>query len=579
MEKKDSSFLKNVKKTWIYVKECKLNLIGYASVSIIEAILGALLPIIAAKIILNITSGLIPQLVLSALAVLLLEIVLYTMFFFKGYLYQKIYQKTLVNLQVAVARETLNLEIKEIDKSSSGLFIDRLNKDTQDISSTFMEYTYWTSNIISNIGVLVAIFILNKYLFLYAIITSISIFLINKKRISKQYELQKNLKNIQEKKTGLTGELVRGIRDIKVLNASSTILKQTSRKIIEASNEEIKMLNIRRIYMYLENNLRSLSDFVFIIIGCYLYSNSLLTIPTFVIIYNYQSKVKNLLTGIVQLTEYNKKFVVSSDRIYEVIENNKFEKEKFGNLNIKKLDGNIKFDNVDFGYDKNNKIINKMSFEIAPNQKVAFVGKSGAGKTTIFNLITRLYSINKGRILIDNYNINDLTCDSLRNNMSIITQNPYIFNFSIKENLLLAKENATMKEIREACKMACIDDFIMSLPDKYETMVGENGVILSGGQKQRLAIARALLMKTEIILFDEATSALDNETQSEIQNAIENLKGEYTILIVAHRLSTVIDCDKIFVVDNGKILDSGSHKELLKNCEFYKNLYEKDLNV
>ena len=579
MEKKDSSFLKNVKKTWIYVKECKLNLIGYASVSIIEAILGAILPIIAAKIILNITSGLIPQLVLSALAVLLLEIVLYTMFFFKGYLYQKIYQKTLVNLQVAVARETLNLEIKEIDKSSSGLFIDRLNKDTQDISSTFMEYTYWTSNIISNIGVLVAIFILNKYLFLYAIITSISIFLINKKRISKQYELQKNLKNLQEKKTGLTGELVRGIRDIKVLNASSTILKQTSRKIIEASNEEIKMLNIRRIYMYLENNLRSLSDFVFIIIGCYLYSNSLLTIPTFVIIYNYQSKVKNLLTGIVQLTEYNKKFVVSSDRIYEVIENNKFEKEKFGNLNIKKLDGNIKFDNVDFGYDKNNKIINKMSFEIAPNQKVAFVGKSGAGKTTIFNLITRLYSINKGRILIDNYNINDLTCDSLRNNMSIITQNPYIFNFSIKENLLLAKENATMKEIREACKMACIDDFIMSLPDKYETMVGENGVILSGGQKQRLAIARALLMKTEIILFDEATSALDNETQSEIQNAIENLKGEYTILIVAHRLSTVIDCDKIFVVDNGKILDSGSHKELLKNCEFYKNLYEKDLNV
>ena len=338
------------------------------------------------------------------------------------------------------------------------------------------------------------------------------------------------------------------------------------------------MLNIRRIYQYLENNLRMISDFIFIIIGCFLYNNNLLTIPTFVIIYNYQSKVKNLLTGIVQISEYNKKFVVSSDRIYEVIENDKFEKEKFGNLDIKKLEGNIKFNNVDFGYDKKNKIIRNMSFEIKPNQKVAFVGKSGAGKTTIFSLITRLYSINNGEILIDNHNINDLTCDSLRNNMSIITQNPYIFNFSIKENLLLAKEGSTMKEIREACKLACIDDFIMSLPDKYETMVGENGVILSGGQKQRLAIARALLMKTEIILFDEATSALDNETQSEIQNAIDNLKGEYTILIVAHRLSTVIDCDKIFVVDEGKILDGGSHKELLKKCDFYKNLYEKDLS-
>ena len=579
MKKDKSNFFRNIKKTWVFIKECKLDLIGYASVSIIEAIIGAILPLISAKIILNITDGLMHQLILSALSVLIIELILYTMYYFKGYWYQKIYQKTLVNLQIAVARETLKLEIKEIDKSSSGVFIDRLNKDTQDISSMFMEYTYWTSYVITNIGVLVAIFILNKYLFVYAIITSVCIFLINKKRLSKQYEVQKRLKIIQEKKTGLTGELVRGIRDIKVLNASNTILKQTSKKIIETSNEEIKMLNIRRIYHFLENDLRTISDFIFIIIGYFLYKHTLLTIPTFVIIYNYQTKVKNLLTGIVQILEYNKKFVVSSDRIYEVIENNNFKKEKFGALNIQKLEGNIKFDNVDFSYDQKNKIINKMCFEIKPNQKVAFVGKSGAGKTTIFSLITRLYSINHGKILIDNYNINDLTCDSLRNNMSIITQNPYIFNFSIKENLLLAKENATMKEIRKVCEMACIDDFIMSLPNKYDTMVGENGVVLSGGQKQRLAIARALLMKTEIILFDEATSALDNETQSKIQKAIENLKGEYTILIVAHRLSTVIDCDKIFVVADGKIIDSGSHKELLEKCEFYKNLYEKDLNV
>ena len=135
-----------------------------------------------------------------------------------------------------------------------------------------------------------------------------------------------------------------------------------------------------------------------------------------------------------------------------------------------------------------------------------------------------------------------------------------------------------MKEIRKACKLACIDDFIMSLPEKYETKVGENGVILSGGQKQRIAIARALLMKTEIILFDEATSALDNETQSQIQEAINNLKGEYTILIVAHRLSTVIDSDRIFVVSHGKIIDNGTHKELLKRCDIYKNLYNKDLS-
>lgn len=161
--------------------------------------------------------------------------------------------------------------------------------------------------------------------------------------------------------------------------------------------------------------------------------------------------------------------------------------------------------------------------------------------------------------------------------MSIITQNSYIFNFSIKENLLLVKENATMAEIRNVCKMACIDDYIMNLPNKYDTMIGENGIILSGGQKQRLAIARALLMKTEIILFDEATSALDNETQREIQKAIQNMKGEYTILIIAHRLSTIVNADKIMLVENGQITATGTHEELLSSNEVYKNLYRNEL--
>lgn len=573
---KNTNFKLNLKRTWKYIKQAKLNLIGYGLVSIIEAIISAIIPLLSAKVILNITNGVINQLIISAIAVFLIELILYVMFYFKGFFYQKIYQKTLITIQKALAREILNLEVEEIDKNSSGLFIDRLNNDTQDISALFMEYAYWISYIITNVGVLVTVFILNKYMFIYAIITSILVYFINRKSLAKQYEVQKKLKIIQENKTGLTSELVRGIRDIKVLNANKTILKQTSDKIEETTKEQVHIMNIRRIFNYLELNVRALSDLGLIIIGCYLYNNNLITIPTFVIIYNYQNRIKNLLTGIVQIAEYNKKFNVAADRVYEVIENNKFKKEKFGDIEIKKLSGSIKFENVIFGYDKT-KILKSMSFEISPNERIAFVGKSGAGKTTVFSLITRLYHTNKGKILLDNTNINDLTCSTIRDNMAIITQNPYIFNFSIKDNLLLAKEDASMKEIREACKMACIDDYIMSLPNKYETMVGENGIILSGGQKQRLAIARALLMKTEIILFDEATSALDNETQSEIQKAINNLKGEYTILIVAHRLSTVIDSDRIFVVDDGKIIDSGSHKELLKKCEYYKNLYNKDL--
>ena len=573
----NDNFKLNVKRTWKYIKEAKLNLIGYGIVSIIEAIISAIISLLAAKVILNITNGIINQLILSAIVVFIIELILYVMIYFKGFFYQKIYQKTLIAIQKSLTKEILNLEVQEIDKNSSGLFINRLNKDTQDIAGLFMEYAYWLSYIITNVGVLVTIFILNKYLFIYAVITSLIVYFINRKSLAKQYEVQRKLKTIEENKTGLTSELVRGIRDIKILNASRSILKQAYNKIEDATNEQVHIMNIRRLYNYIESNIRALTDLGLILVGCLLYNKSLLSIPNFVIIYNYQAKVKNLLVGIVKIAEYNKKFSIAANRVYEVIESGKFAKEQFGNIKKDKLEGSIKFVDVSFSYDTE-EILKKMSFTIKPNEKIAFVGKSGAGKSTIFNLITHLYQVSSGKILLDDININDLDCNTIRNNMSIITQNPYIFNFSIKDNLLLAKEDATLKEIRKACRLACIDDYIMSLPDKYDTPLGENGIILSGGQKQRIAIARALLMQTEIILFDEATSALDNETQEQIQKAIDNLKGEYTILIIAHRLSTVIDADKIFVIDDGKIIDSGTHQELLKKCEFYKNLYSKDLH-
>ena len=572
----NSNFKLNIKRTWRYIKKAKWSLIAFGIISIIEAVFSSIMPLLSAKVILNITNGLMKQLILSALAVFLISFVFWIFVYLKGVFYQKIYQKVLVNIQKSLAEEILNLEISEIDKHSSGLFINRLNNDTQDIAGIFLEYAYYLSYIITNIGVLITIFILNKYMFVYAIITSLVIYFVGSKRLDKQNRIRKNLKAMLEEKTGLTSELVRGMRDIKVLNASDTILNQVTNKIEGTTKEYVHMILIQNFFSYIEENIRILFDLGLIVLGCILYKHALLTIPAFIIIYNYQGRIKNLLTGVVKVGEFNKDFNLAADRIYEVIENKKFKKEKFGNKKIEKLNGNIKFKNVYFNYETT-PVLKNMSFEIKPNQRVAFVGKSGAGKTTIFNLITKLYRNEKGKILLDDIDINDLTCSSIRDNMSIITQNPYIFNFSIKDNLLLAKKDATMEEIREACKLACIDDYIMSLENQYETKLGENGIILSGGQKQRIAIARALLMKTEIILFDEATSALDNETQSQIQKAIDNLKNEYTVLIIAHRLSTVIDSDTIFVVDDGKIIANGSHNELLKNCDYYKNLYYKDL--
>ena len=210
---------------------------------------------------------------------------------------------------------------------------------------------------------------------------------------------------------------------------------------------------------------------------------------------------------------------------------------------------------------------------VEPNKKIAVVGRSGNGKSTIFNLLLRYFDTTEGTVTIDGINIQDLTESSLRNNISIIRQSPFLFNLTILENFRLVKEDVTLEEVRNVCKRAYIDDYIMSLPNQYETVIGEGGINLSGGQKQRIAIARTLLLNTKIILFDEATSALDNESQEYIKKTIDDLVKDHTIVIVAHRLSTIVDADTIHVIEKGKLVGSGTHKRLLKNCKPYQNLY------
>jgi ATP-binding cassette subfamily B protein len=236
-------------------------------------------------------------------------------------------------------------------------------------------------------------------------------------------------------------------------------------------------------------------------------------------------------------------------------------------------EGIIRFKDVTFHYPKESDVLKDFNVEFRPNMKIAIVGSSGGGKTTIFNLLTRLFDPIKGKITIDGVNISSLTETSLRNNISIIRQDPFIFNKTILENFLIIDDSLTLEEIRHYCKLASIDDYIMTLPKKYNTLLGEGGVNLSGGQKQRLAIARTLVKKSKIILFDEATSALDNETQDIVKDTITHLVPDHTILIIAHRLETIIDADIIYVIDNGKVVDAGTHKQLLKRCKYYKKLY------
>lgn len=376
----------------------------------------------------------------------------------------------------------------------------------------------------------------------------------------------------------MIGELIRGSRDIKMLNAKEGYIDKLNINIKEQNDRHIEMRNVEIKYNFIIGILSSIFEFILIILLVYLININKITIALALALHSYRFRVIDTFMGdISKLLEQTNSFNISCERVFSILSNKTFEKESFGKQHISNINGNFEFKDVYFGYNKDNKVLKGLNLKIDSNSTIGFIGKSGVGKTTIFNLLCKMYNIDSGSILIDGININDLDEEAIRGNITIISQSPYIFNMSIKDNLKLVKKDITDEEVKEACTIACLDEFVEQLPDKYDTIVGEGGVMLSGGQRQRLAIARAFVQKTKIILFDEATSALDNDTQSKIQRAIDNLKDEYTILIIAHRLSTIINCDKIMLMDDGKIVDEGTHLELLKSNEVYQNLCKTEL--
>jgi ATP-binding cassette, subfamily B, bacterial MsbA len=269
--------------------------------------------------------------------------------------------------------------------------------------------------------------------------------------------------------------------------------------------------------------------------------------------------------------------IAAAKRIYEIIDqkNEIYHDENAPSLKLK--NASIEFKNISFTYPDGTHALKNLSAKIEGGTKVGLVGVSGSGKTTFLNLIPRFFHLREGSIFIDSQNINDINLNSLRKEISLVSQDVILFDDTIRSNILYGNALATDDEIKQACKFAAAEDFVEKLPNKYETIIGENGVKLSGGQKQRLSIARAILKDSSIILLDEATSSLDSESETVIQNAIENLTKNKTTIIIAHRLSTVMKCDKILVFENGKIVEEGKHEFLVNNSNIYKKLYEKQI--
>ena len=573
----DETF-KNLKKVYTkFGKEYKKNLIKIIVFSLIGLFTNICIPLLSASLIVNFTNSELEQ-------VMYMAIVLFSVFTIdaiKGVLIRKnnmVFRRGVVrNMQMSLGREILKLEQFSLDENSSGTFIHRLSSDTEKMSRIFTYGMVLTIKFLSSIGSFIAILIINWQMFLFYLVASLILTLMNYIKHEKMGEKDKEYRRESERVAGLTGELVRGSRDIKMLGAKDSFMDKLDEVIISQNEKEFEMRNIDIRYNFVITIVKLMFEVAAVLFLVMLIQNNVLSVAIALALFNYRTQVlTSFMENVSQILEECKNFNISSERVFAIIGNKEFKKEKFGSKSLDQIKGDFEFKNVSFGYNEN-LVLKNLNLKINSGKTYGIVGMSGSGKTTIFNLVCKLYSINKGNIYIDGVDIEELDEKSIRENITIINQTPYIFNMSINDNLRLVKKDVTDKEIVEACKIACLDDFVETLPNKYDTIVGEGGVTLSGGQRQRLAIARALIQNTKIILFDEATSALDNETQSKIQTAIDNLKGDYTIIIIAHRLSTIVNCDKIFILEDGKIIDSGKHKELIKSNKYYKKLCETEL--
>ncbi len=488
-------------------------------------------------------------------------------------------QRIAGELQKKIAKSILFTDIQTLDSRHSGRYISNIQFDTGQIS-------HFVSTGVLNLmkDSFSVIFLVGLMFYQNWKLASFAIFMIPlagglAKNLGKQIaKATTQASKLSGNLVSYLADILRGSRMIRIFQKEEQETKNADNVITQAVDKNIKVSEIMIRATPIMECLTGIMIAGFIFFSGKLINSGELGINNFfsflaAMMLAYQP-IRSLAT--INMTAYQG--AAAAQRINLIIDKPiKIKNEKdLPDLKIIKCD--MSFDNVSFKYElTEEKAIKSINLKIEGGKVTALVGKSGAGKSTIINLIPRFYDPQEGEIKIDNQSINRINLNSLRNKISLVSQDVVLFDDTIKNNIAYADSNATQKDIEEACNFAAADEFIKKLPNKYETVVGENGVRLSGGQKQRISIARAILKRSPIILLDEATSSLDTESERIVQNAINNLIKGRTTIVIAHRLSTIHNSDKIFFLENGKIINSGNHDYLINNSKEYKSLYENQL--
>ena len=491
----------------------------------------------------------------------------------------KVGQEVTKTIQIQLMKSIIKSDVEVLDKKHSGKFISHLTFDvnmiTNLVSTVILNIAKDTLTLIGLIGVM---FYQNWRLAMFALIM-IPLASFAAKSLGKR--IGKVTTQAQERSGVLTSYLLEVFKNHKIIKIFQKENYEFNRAKKKINDLKEKVVKIATVLVRASPIMETLTG---IMIAGLIYYSGKLIIKEQLDLNNFFSFLAAMMLAyqpVRSLATINMAInqgLSAAKRILPIIEqkNKIVEKNNASNLSVSL--GEIKFDNVNFRYNEEEKnILNSINLEISGGEMTSLVGHSGAGKTTIMNLIPRFYEKDSGNILIDNQLIDDVSISSLRANISLVNQDTTLFDDTVKNNIAYAKQDASEEEIYEAAKLSHCNEFIDKLPNKFDTIIGENGTRLSGGEKQRLSIARAMLKKSKIILLDEATSSLDSETESKIQEAIKLLTKDRTTLVIAHRLSTIMNSKTICVVDEGKIIARGNHKELLEKSEIYKNFYDKQL--
>lgn len=463
-----------------------------------------------------------------------------------------------------------SLSMRYYSDKQTGEIMSRMINDTRQLEVLIAHsLPDMATNVIVVTGVAVMIFRINPLLALYTLIPVPFILLLSRLFTTKVAPLFKINQEVLAGLNGHTQDNLSGMKEIQAFGKEGKESLGMKDYCRHYSFVNIRANFYNAMYHPAVEFITSIGTVIVMGAGGYFVMRGRMSTADIVGFFMYLSLFYSPLSALARLAEDIQVSRACGNRVLELLDTESEIKEDDDAKDIPTCSGDVRFDNVVFGYSGDSKVLDGISFDVKPGKMLALVGATGVGKTTIVSLLERFYDPQSGKITIDGHDIRHATLSSLRKNISIVLQDVFLFNGTVYENIAYGAENATEEEVYAAAKTACADEFIREMPEGYMTKIGERGVRLSGGQKQRIAIARAVLRKTPILVLDEATSAVDNETEAQIQKAIENLSGSHTLIVIAHRLTTIMKADDIIVLRDGKIAEEGTHDELMKKGGIY----------